>query len=102
MASNQNFGRYYETDGAGGWRDFDRLPRDIREIIDIAPYKLCVGERRRRLLKELCDGGSVASYRRALVEECCELIMEGALRTYGPEHPDARRSRLRRRREPRA
>lgn len=97
MSGNQRWGRYCETDGARGWRDFDLLPPEIRHVINVAPFKLCVGERRRRLLKVLRSGGTVADYRRDLIKECCERLQEVALLVYGPEHPDARRSRLARR-----
>ena len=96
--TNQSFGTAYETDGADGWRDFDKLPAEIRRVIDRAPYKVCCGAVRERYLSERqLRGFSLMAFRKGLIEALCHSMMRQTRKTYGPEHPDAQRSRLERR-----
>lgn len=90
--SNQRFGSF--EDPVLGWRRFDALPAELRRVYDLAPFKMHIGRARQRLAVYEKHGASVANMRKAEIFFLAKHLQERALETYGPDHPDAQRSRL--------
>ncbi len=77
---------------------FESLPQPIRHVLAHAPFDyLCTGLAK-IWKKKRAAGVSQQEFRREIIEKICEDIQKSARKTYGPEHPDAQRSRLERRR----
>lgn len=90
MSANQTFG----TIPISPVRErlcFDRLPLRLRQVFAAAPYEFA--ERFDWLMRM-----PVEEARRQLIEHMCDVLQRQALKTYGPDHPDARISRLDRKR----
>jgi len=89
---NQRWGRVYNEKRQR--QIFESLPRPLREVIAAAPYDYEVGF----VAKLLADcGNDVRAARRRLIETLCNDIVVKSRKVYGPDHPDAQRSRLERR-----
>lgn len=93
--SNQRHGTY--EDPKLGWDRFDAMPAELRRVYDLAPFKMHMGRATRRLEVYSRHGASVANMRKAEIFYLCKRLQEMAAETYGPDHPDAQRSRLMRR-----
>lgn len=91
MSDNQRFGSY-AINRAREWQLFDRLPRELREVFSRAPYHFAIEPRFNELMSV-----PPAEARAAMIEGMCETMMKFAKEAYGPDHPDAQRSRLARR-----
>lgn len=89
---NQRFGTY--EDKVLGWRRFDAMPAELRRVYALAPFKMHMGRAQHRLDVYRRHGASVANMRKAEIFFLAKHLQERALETYGPEHPDAQRSRL--------
>ncbi|CAM5767075.1 hypothetical protein [Bosea minatitlanensis] len=79
------------------FRIYERLPAEIRRVVAAAPYKYELAGIERQLREHRREGGNVTSYRRHMIGWICAGMMRSVRKTYGPEHPDAERSRLERR-----
>ena len=90
--SNQRHGTF--EDNELHWRRFDALPKELREVYDRAPFKMHMGGAHKRLAVYAKHGASVGNMRKAEIFFLCKLLQERAAETYGPDHPDAQRSRL--------
>lgn len=93
--SNQRRGTY--EDHELHWRRFDALPAELRRVYAMAPFNMHMGNAARRLDVYRRHGASVANMRKAEIFYLCKRLQEMAAETYGPDHPDAQRSRLMRR-----
>lgn len=93
--SNQSFGR--AVNPIEQWRAFDRLPPPIRQVIARAAFKYAVSGIEKDLRRHLAAGGTVAEFRQHLIVQLCDDLMRLAKKTYGPDHPDATTSRIKRR-----
>ncbi|CAM5767078.1 hypothetical protein [Bosea minatitlanensis] len=89
---NGSFGVY--EDPVLMFRRFDAMPAELRRVHALAPYHMHMGKAAKRLDVYRSAGASVANMRTAEIFLMCRLIQEEATRLYGPEHPDAQRSRL--------
>lgn len=93
MIANSGVGIY--EDPVLSWKRFDALPAELRRVYDYAPFPVHLGKARRRLeVYEKRAGATVPEMRKAEIFLLCQAIQEQALKTYGPDHPDAARSRL--------
>lgn len=90
--SNQRTGTY--EDHALHWQRFDALPIELRRVYDLAPFRMHMGRAHKRLAVYAKHGASVANMRKAEIFYLAKRLQEDARETYGPDHPDAQRSRL--------
>ena len=90
--SNERIGVY--EDPVLSLRRFDELPPELRRVYALAPLRVHMGVARRRLAVYEKIGADVANQRKAEIFYLSGILQKRALETYGPEHPDAQRSRL--------
>ncbi len=90
--NNQRSGVY--EDMALHWQRFDAMPAELRRVYAMAPFNMHMGRAAYRHDVYRRHGASVANMRKAEIFYLCKHLQERAAETYGPEHPDARRSRL--------
>lgn len=76
------------------FRRFDAMPKELRRVHALAPFHMHMGKAAKRLDVYRSAGATVEKMRTAEIFLMCKLLQEEAARTYGPEHPDAQRSRL--------
>lgn len=89
---NQRVGAY--EDPVLSWQRFDALPAELRRVYALAPFRMHMGGARKRLAVYERAGASVANMRQAEIFFLAKHLQQRALETYGPDHPDAKRSRL--------
>lgn len=76
------------------WKAYDSLPLELRRVFAAAPYDYAMPSWARELRQALAQGRQVRELRQCVIEDMCQRIMVEALKVYGPDHPDAQRSRL--------
>lgn len=89
---NQRVGSY--EDPVLGWQRYDALPAELRRVYALAPFNMHMGRARKRLDVYARAGASVANMRKAEIFFIAKHLQERCLEAYGPDHPDAQRSRL--------
>jgi hypothetical protein len=90
---NQATGAY--EDPVLHWRRFDALPAELRRVYALAPFNMHMGTARRRLdVYSRLGRADTAQMRKAEIFFLAKHLQQSALETYGPDHPDAQRSRL--------
>lgn len=77
-------------------RAFDSLPPRIRHVIAHAPYDYAATGFAKAWRT---NGMDKQAFRQFIIERICADIQKHARKIYGPDHPDAQRSRLTRRHE---
>lgn len=93
MIANSSVGLF--EDPVLSWRRFDAMPAELRRVYDYAPFPVHLGKAARRLeVYERRAGATVEQMRKAEIVLLCQVLQEQAHETYGPDHPDAARSRL--------
>lgn len=91
--SNQTIGAY--EDPVLRFRRFDALPAELRRVYALAPFRMHMGGALKRLdVYRRLGRADTAQMRKAEIFFLAKLLQERALETYGPDHPDAQRSRL--------
>lgn len=95
MASNVRDGisvsRVIET------REFESLPRELRDIYYRAPFNYTVQDVARKWKQfsgNARDAAAVKTFRALLIGQMADRLQREAYITYGPDHPDARRHRI--------
>lgn len=90
---NQATGCY--EDRALHWRRFDALPKELRRVYALAPFNMHMGRALKRLdVYARRAGADTGQMRKAEIFFLAKHLQQDCLETYGPDHPDAQRSRL--------
>lgn len=77
------------------WRRFDALPAELRRVYSLAPFEMHMGTAHKRLdVYRRLGRADTAQMRKAEIYFLAKHLQQSALQTYGPDHPDAQRSRL--------
>lgn len=77
------------------WRRFDAMPKELREVYSRAPFNMHMGNAAKRLdVYQRRLGASVLNMRKAEIFYIAKHLQERCEEMYGPDHPDAQRSRL--------
>ncbi|MBN9458501.1 MAG: hypothetical protein J0I54_17865 [Bosea sp.] len=79
------------------WKRFDALPAAIRRVYALAPFDYALSAAERGWKDYRRAGKTVAEFKAREVAWICAHLQKQARKTYGPDHPDAQRSRLERR-----
>lgn len=72
------------------YRLYDALPPALRQVMAQAPFNYDI----RPFYRRYQQGGSIPALRAAFIAHICKDLQDACLQTYGPDHPDAQRSRL--------
>lgn len=90
---NQATGAY--EDPVLHWRRFDAMPAALRRVYALAPFNMHMGTALKRLdVYARRAGADTAQMRKAEIFFLARHLQRDCLETYGPDHPDAQRSRL--------
>lgn len=92
MSSNHCHGIF--EDPVLMFRRFDAMPAPLRRVHALAPFDMHMGKAARRLDVYKRAGATVEKMKTAEVFFICRLLQQEAAEMYGPDHPDAQRSRL--------
>lgn len=79
------------------WAAYDALPPALRRVWQLAPDNYAMPGELRRWERAQQKGVTLDAFRNSLIANLCDEIRFRAARDYGPDHPDAQRSRLERR-----
>jgi hypothetical protein len=67
------------------WKYFDSLPKEVKEVIQNAPYKIQIKNVRERVRRL-----GVAEFVRQTQKQIDDYTKKSCAATYGPDHPQSR------------